>query len=465
MPSNVKIKFKALAAIIIITFVFGFNDAFAEEALDTIDESATINDLQATIPDVVEPISETDDKMNTLFSQPGEFIIGENIAVGTSTEDEASSSNEEIIPSAESDSGVFTVEPGNTELGDGETGLMIEAPAAASATSSDGAVTGMWNNASDSSLSILTGWIMSGEKDDGIFSGNDDSDDNGTQLLPSGLYQISKNIAVCALVYSLSEPEDAGSVQALIKYPEETRGADDSIGCGYEKSKIDLVRLLTDESRLLVCDRIRNNNNNLLFVDTDDSNVSYEQVCGSNGYFAQDRVAVLCGETALAYNDPAGYYTLEINISSSPDASSSATSNFQYLEITTFENDFNSVQYGTVKRNEWKDVLGDSVWGNASPTIRNTGNTRLTVKIKQNDFGFNEKRVADRRIFYHGRVGDAAYTDFSPDKSATLDNPLELGAITNIDFGVLVKHFPSAENHFQGEIIMTAESMPYLACQ
>ena len=110
-----------------------------------------------------------------------------------------------------------------------------------------------------------------------------------------------------------------------------------------------------------------------------------------------------------------------------------------------FENDFTSFQYTRVAQNKFKITQGDSIWGNSfRPTVRNIGNTRLQIKIWQNDFNLG-KTNGIWNLEYKARVGkDAEWLSYFPEQTAYLKNPLNLGEITNIDLGILIKKYSEA---------------------
>jgi len=314
-------------------------------------------------------------------------------------------------------------------------------------------------------LALLANWQMPAEKENNKYSGTDDSTIAGAQILPSGAYEVNKNVAVCALI--ADKPENNARVFAKISCPKTdcVKTADTEIACSLQKRELTLSKLDSEEASALVCDKIRNKNNNLLIWSQDkinDYTYAYEQVCGQAGILAQGRAEVYCAENAWAYNDPAGEYEIAVKAENNCGQADTSGSNLKYLELTMFENDFTDVQYGPVGLNEWQALAGDMVWGSSTaPTVRNTGNTPLKIKIRQNDFGFG-KSGPIWNIFYKANVGvPAAFTEYLPEQTVILSNILNIGAMANMDFSVSVKQFPTATGSpaWSGELFLSAEKI------
>jgi len=320
-------------------------------------------------------------------------------------------------------------------------------------------------------LELIAQWQMLALKDNNAVQGSDDSQDVGVQLLPSGEYDIDKQFSVCALVANFKDASLI-NLSAIIYYPEDAAYSENlDRGCGQKKSEVELSIVSPEEATELVCDQIRNNNNNLLLWDKNENagyDYDYEKVCGAEGFLAQNKASLFCADSALAFDDPAGEYQVLITAEDSQGNSDEARNILKYLELTIFENDFSDFQYGRANQGELKVLLGDSVWGNLFyPTVRNIGNTRLQIKIQQNDFNLGKTNGA-WNIEYRTRVGEnAEWLSYFPAQTAFLKDPLDLGAVTNIDFAILVKKYPENDNRpaFSGEMILSAEKVSGLACQ
>jgi len=334
--------------------------------------------------------------------------------------------------------------------------------------------TAIIRNLAINKIAVIAVWQMSAQTENAGYVGADNSTDQGAQFLPSGQFEINNPIAVCALIGDESEINNVQSVEAAISYPQNIAihegGHDSNVGCGRLKTKSRLNKMNFDESYQLVCDRIRNNNNNLIKWNmSQEKNIAYsfEQVCGQEGYLANNTTAVYCEEIPLAYNDPAGIYQVKTTALGSTAKSANMDNEFTYQELTTFETDFSSIQYGPVKINDPKILKGDLEWGPATgPTVRNTGNTRLRIKVWQNDFGLGKTDV-EWNITYQARVGDTAqWIGYSPEMITELFNSLDIGETANMDFGALIKAFPdsSAKPSFWGSMTLSADKALSAAC-
>ena len=309
---------------------------------------------------------------------------------------------------------------------------------------------------------IIAQWQM-------LDSGDDDSADPEVQILPSGKYKVDKKYTAC--VIAANSFEEINSAEAIVSYPENVAfDKAQTRGCGQKKSEISLNKIAKEETIELVCNKIRNNNNNLLnWQENKESHLyDYADVCGLEGFLARENVSLFCAESALAFDDPAGEYEIVVTIKDSKENFDEARNILKYLELTTFENDFSDFQYGAVNENKLKIIAGDSVWGNSlAPTVRNIGNTRLQIKIQQNDFNLGKTNNI-WNIEYRTRVGEnAEWLSYFPEQTAHLKDSLDLGQTANIDFGILIKKYPEDDNqsNFSGEMILSAEKVPGLICQ
>jgi hypothetical protein len=334
--------------------------------------------------------------------------------------------------------------------------------------------TGIIRNLDINKLTIIADWRMSAQKENGQYLGTDDSADNGGQFLPSGQFEVDHQVAICALVGGPGGADSVNSIKAVINYPKNIAinegGQNDTVGCGRIKSQLSLNKLSASEADRLVCDTLRNKNNNLLtWYSSTDNNItfSYDQACGQEGYLAKQMAAVYCEDVPFAYNDPAGDYRIKTVAENNTGQSDEADNNIKYLEMTTFETDFTSIQYGPVKQGEPKILQGDLDFADhTGPTVRNTGNTRLQIKIRQNDFGLG-KSNGEWNIVYQARVGSAQFKDYQPEQTTELSNSLNIGEKANIDFGTLIKAFPDESNKpsFWGDMTVSADKALPATCQ
>ncbi len=322
-----------------------------------------------------------------------------------------------------------------------------------------------------SSPKIIAQWQMSVEVNQKGYLGLDDSLAEGSQILPSGQFEIDKKIIICALVADAIGADD--EVSGIINYPEDVayNSANSFRGCGQEQGEFVLSKLAKREAENMLCNNIRLNNNNLLTWNkniTENYVYGYDQVCGQEGFLNVEKASLYCASSSLAYDDPAGDYNVQIAVSNSYRETDFMSGKLKYLELTNYENDFDDIQYGLVAQNKLKYLYGDLNWGNEkAPTIRNTGNTRLQIKIKQNDF--NLGKTDDRwNVAYKARVGsEGEYTEYLPEEEPIINGNLNLGNMLNVDFAILIIDFPQNENQisFFGEMTMLAQKIPAFTCQ
>ena len=350
-------------------------------------------------------------------------------------------------------------------------------------------LTGIVRDASIKGLTILAQWQMGGEKAEGKYLGKDDSALVDAQILPSGQFEVNKPAAICALVADAEGLNDIKNIMATINYPEtaaktinqagdastpsassgQAGSAQVKTGCGGLIGQVSLEKVDAMEANGLVCDQLRSNNNNLLSWGSDKiENIvySYEHICGNGGLLTKGVATLYCAETALAYDDPAGDYMVKVIAENNAGSLVTGENILQYLELTTFENDFTDILYGPVKLNETKVLKGDLVWGEGTdPTVRNTGNTRLKINIWQNDFGLG-KTGESWNLNYQAKVGTSTeFIGYAPEQAAVLDGILELGQTNSMDFTVLINKFPDNDSAYWGKMTLSADKVAPLGCQ
>lgn len=484
-----KSNLKFISIITIAIFVFNFSFSQAEETTTLTDEPASETAPAEEPTDTqTAPVEEETSSEPILTEEPADASVSADEAIENNSANESEEENqadesgpvqsqdlpEEPVIGRANDQQAATSSPDLLKIEDLPTSGSLPASESLFTQIGHEVITGIIRSLDISNLSLVAQWQMLGQKADGEYSGEDDSPESGAQILPSGQYQVNKAAAICALVADTVVLDSSLSVKAAINYPKDIAKSETALGektgCGQLKSEITLTRLGQDEGVGLVCDEIRNSNNNLITWNySNESQIAYsfEQVCGLDGYLAKQTAAVFCGEIELSYDDPAGEYQARISAQNN-NSTKTLENKFQYLELTNFENDFSQVQYGLVKLNEWKLLTGDLVWGNSGlPTVRNTGNTRLQIRVAQNDFGLG--KTGDQwNIAYQARVGEKAiFTNYFPEEIAALKDYLELGQSAKVDFGALITKFPetSKDAAFAGTMTLTGEKVEGLKCQ
>jgi len=312
-------------------------------------------------------------------------------------------------------------------------------------------------------------WTMNGLANELL--GTDDGEEIGTQFLPSGQYQVSKPISVCAVIFDEDGIENIDSSFSEIYYPMASFGQDAEetrIGCGEKKGeKNQMITLTKSDGIELFCNNIQNNNATLpTFYDVYD----FSGICGEAGDLETDKAVVYCSDTELLYDDIAGEYKVLVFGQDKEGVSSNILSGtFNYLALTAFEADFTALDYGEVMLNARKTIEGDLIWnepkGENQLTIRNVGNTRAQIKIEQDDMCLG-KTDGVWNVRYGTKIGqDSSWQNYWPEEAILLDKALELSGMDGIDFAIEVLHFPEDDiQSYSGNMDINAQIIPYLSC-
>jgi hypothetical protein len=142
---------------------------------------------------------------------------------------------------------------------------------------------------------------------------------------------------------------------------------------------------------------------------------------------------------------------------------------FTYLPVTAFETDFTTVSYGNVKLNTHKIISGNLLWeptASTQPTVRNVGNTRLAMTVRQDDMGLGMTGLA-YNVKFDARVGSIApFVVYDPNTTNTLGDVLDLSEMDEMDFSIDISKFPPDHvgNSYTGSMTLGAVSVPHLVC-
>ncbi len=315
-------------------------------------------------------------------------------------------------------------------------------------------------------------WEMRADKDsNGKYLEGDDATTAGAQFMPSGQYQVNKTIALCAVVTDPDGLSDIDAVYADVFYPADIALGDSHVplsdqsglGCGALMQEDTLTRLSLDDGYELFCNKVRNKNNNLPVFNT---NYNYDEICNfDTGELVKLTAAVYCGDKTISYEDPSGDYKVLAVAQDKVGLQGTLENYFRYLPLTAFEKDFSSVNYGNVKLNTHKIISGDINWATSDkPTVRNVGNTRLSMKVTQDDMGL-DKTDGIYNVKYDGRVGsDAPFVNYAPFVTKTLPNPLDLSEMNEMDFSIDISKFPPTNPgpNYVGNMTLSATFAPHL---
>lgn len=312
-------------------------------------------------------------------------------------------------------------------------------------------------------------WEMDINKDgNGKYMGSDDSVDPGAQFLPSGQFEVGKNIAICAIAADPDGVADINAVYADVFYPIglSTGPNHDSehLGCGRSMGESSLSELTKEDGFNLFCDKIKNSNNNLVVFS---GSFDYAEICSEDGELMKETANVYCGERILSYEDPSGDYKTLVLAQDRSGLDDRLENQFKYLPLTSFGIDFTNIDYGKVRLNTHKIISGNLTFleGDGKPTVRNTGNTRLDIGVTQDDMGLGKTNLG-WNVLYDGRVGsDASFVSYYPLEQKNLSGPLDLSETNEIDFSIDVSKFISDSNdNYSGEMILSAGVLPHLTC-
>ncbi len=298
-------------------------------------------------------------------------------------------------------------------------------------------------------------------------AGQDNSSAAGSQLLPSGEYQVDTHVTYCAVATDPDGVAEINAVYANVYYPEDAAFHNGENGCHEQVGdEILLSQLSKNDGWQLLCNHIRNGNSNLPVWA---QGFNYDEVCAQDGELQKETAYVYCGTRDLSYEDPSGQYWVKVHAADDAGNDSEQLINpLIYVGLTAFDIDFSSVNYGNVRLNVHKIKNGDLNFGTSNqPTVRNTGNTRLSMFVRQDDMGLGSTNGA-YNVQWDGRVGsDAAFSFYDPFASEQLENILELSEDDEMDFSILVRKFPIGSGdagHYQGEMQLSAQAEEHLSC-
>lgn len=314
--------------------------------------------------------------------------------------------------------------------------------------------------------------------------GTDDCGDPGAQFDAPGVWGESMHYSICAIVTDPDGVSDIDGVYTDIYYPsdrafhpedssnpDQIDGGTDSLpdyglsGCGEQRGDENrLTKLSKTDGYDLFCNNIRNNNNDLpTFYDPYD----YNEICDVDGELMKETAYVYCADKELIWEDPAGMYRVKVfALDSAGVFSNEAENRFEYLPLTSYEIDFEGVDYGNVKLNTHKRISGDTTWGTADkPSVRNTGNTRLYLGISQDDMGFGTTDEV-YNVKYDARVGnnEEDWKNYYPYVHRWLQDIVDLSEVEEMDFSILVSKFPNQNSIYSGTMTLDAKFANFREC-
>jgi len=271
-----------------------------------------------------------------------------------------------------------------------------------------------------------------------------------------------------------------------------------SIGCGSFIEKNTLIKQGRDAdsyltARAMLCDSIKGNNFDLptpgdMYTGStlnERLTAMYNDLCGTpsdDGKLFKNKARIYCDNKYLIWEDTAGDYKVEVEAVNDAGAASAKLNNwFTYKPNYGFETDFLGVNYDNVMYNSRQVVPGDKFfcsaitdsttcsnnvanecyWDSAvgtngkclstKPTVRNTGNTNLIMKIAQDDMGLATNGQLSH-VQFDARVGQGTDKVFNPFrfKADTTTAPvytalteiLDLSEVEEMDFSIKLLNPP-----------------------
>ncbi len=324
----------------------------------------------------------------------------------------------------------------------------------------------------------------------------------GAQFAAPGVWGQAMNYSVCAIVSDANGvDEDIAEVNARIYYPEipmhtytynwatgaytQTEDPDNPTGgCGAFIEK-NTLKKITDETVAynLFCNKIKNGNFNLPTKNAKYATLAdmYNAICGEEGLLKKDQARVYCDNKYLIWEDPAGNYSVDVTaVDKGGKISEILNNTFTYLENQGFEADFSNVAYGEVLYNTHKIIPGDKQWEPSSsikPTVRNTGNVRLTMGVAQDDMGLC-KNAGLTHVSFDARLGSGSgYNNYNPFKYVTdqttqptytwltKSEVLDLSEVEEMDFSIKLLNRPyDGASTYMGNLWLSAKKAAFDAC-
>ena len=396
------------------------------------------------------------------FSSTGVDFSHLGLAQENSSEPIASSTPEVLLP-ADSQPNIASSTP-TLDNNASSTPAVISNPSAAEVG------TGLDLNFSNNEWPVVQAIWQMNQTASSSGQGQDDNLADGAQFMPSGQFQVDKTIEVCAVASDPDGLADLTGVNGQIYYPQNIylgpNRSSSQPGCGQPKEEQFIMSAFEPSQGLdLFCQQIKNKNANLPSFKTGND---FDTLCGPSGDLIKETSKVFCGQASLSYQDPAGEYRVKITALDQKQAAGLLENSFKYLELIAFEIDFDNIEYGSMRLNIPKVLAGNETFSanDGRPTLRNIGNTRLEISVKQNDMGLGQSETG-WNLTYQARVGqDAGFTNYWPEAWTTLANIVNLGQTSQLDLAVEVLKFPEAAagGHYAGKLSLNATAAPQLLC-
>ncbi len=313
-------------------------------------------------------------------------------------------------------------------------------------------------------------------------NGDPSHSEAGTQLLPSGEYQVDEDIFFWAVV---TDPEGVGSVTSVYSDVFHPQGPPEF---GSFKYQLALGLVPKEESGppypdgslpplpvedIMALVQQAYDDGLITFGVNPDAAVpgtlyTIEEVLHQ---LEQCLADLYHGRQVMSYHQPAGEYQTGVYaFDGGNNESEWLWGSFDYVATTACAFDFNTIDYGTVEvcTNKW--VGGDDIFaiGDGMPTVRNIGNTNAVIIVAQDDMGLGITD-GEYNVEYDARLGPlsgnphVAYgpTDLmaEPVSMTTIPGVLRLCNTEKLDFSIHVKK--AASGDYSGHMIIGCAYAPF----
>jgi len=172
------------------------------------------------------------------------------------------------------------------------------------------------------------------------------------------------------------------------------------------------------------------------------------------------------GQKVIDYEQPAGNYDVRVfTVDSNNNLSPVLANQFTYVAIPTIEVDFSAINWGSVNLGVEKMIPGDTIWNKPlvinDATVRNVGNTWVSVKVRFSDMGFGQDANGNWNVQFDARMGsnDTYYEgNIMPNTDRTLVNALKLSHKDELDLSIkIIKGFGT----HSGTITLSPVARPF----
>jgi PKD repeat protein len=191
--------------------------------------------------------------------------------------------------------------------------------------------------------------------------------------------------------------------------------------------------------------------------------IRYSSGFSSDAVMAQLRAgtaSVWVGEVILPASQSGGLFKVTVTgIDTNDHSSLSLKNSFNYLPVACVEYDFSSINYGVTRLGFDNWVIGDEMLGTGDkPTVRNTGNVPVRIRITQDDMSFGQNYQGSWNVRYNVRIGNSGSSPtYSPYENILIPEIVNQGNNRAMDF--LIQVFKGTGSH-TGTMTLGYEALP-----